>query len=55
MTQIIWSENNSYTSQLNITVSSDVIGKTIECAYDNYIDYNTTVVGSFTISTSGML
>ena len=48
MTQIIRAENNSYTSQLNITVSSGVIGKSIECVHDNYV--NTTVVGTFKIS-----
>ena len=36
-----------FTSQLSIMISPDLIGKTIECLHD---DYNTTVVGSFTIS-----
>ena len=54
MTQIIRAENNSYTSQLNIIVSSGVIRISIECVHDNYI--NTTVVGTFKISPiTGML
>ena len=28
-------ENKSYTSQLKVKVSSDLIGKTVECNYDN--------------------
>ena len=28
-------EGNSYTSQLNVTVTHDTAGKTIECASDN--------------------
>ena len=44
-------EDNCYTSQLNITVRSDMIGKTIECVYD---DVNTeTTVGSLRIVTTG--
>jgi hypothetical protein len=27
--------NNSYTSQLNVTLTPDITGKRIECAYDN--------------------
>ena len=41
-----------YTSQLNITISNDVIGKSIECHYD---DSNTTtlqLVGATNIITS---
>ena len=33
--RIIRSENGSYTSQLNVTFTSDIAGRTIECAYDN--------------------
>ena len=33
--QVIGVEEGFYTSQLSVTVSSDLIGKTIECAYDN--------------------
>ena len=44
-------EDNCYTSQLNITVRSDMIGKTIKCVYD---DVNTeTTVGSLRIVTTG--
>ena len=28
-------EGNNYTSQLNVTVTSDIAGKTITCFYDN--------------------
>ena len=28
-------EDNNYTSQLNVTVTPDIAGKTIECASDN--------------------
>ena len=28
-------ENNSYTSQLNVTVSRDLIGKSVTCVHDN--------------------
>ena len=33
--QSLRAENGSYTSQFNITVSSELIGETIECAHDN--------------------
>lgn len=46
-------ENNSYTSQLNITVTSDMAGKTIECSSSD----SDTPIGSYTISfpTSGII
>ena len=46
-------ENNSYTSQLNITVTSDMAGKTIECSGSESV----TPIGSYTISfpTSGII
>ena len=51
-------ENDSYTSQLSIIVSSDVIGKSIECVYDDYVNttVTVTVAGSYTIPPiTGML
>ena len=33
--QVIRREGNNYTSQLNVVFSSDLIGRTIECASDN--------------------
>ena len=33
--RIIQVENGSFTSQLNVTLTSDIVGKSIECAYDN--------------------
>ena len=46
------SEDNAYTSQLNITVSSNVIGRTVECAYSpNGI--TVTPVDSATIDLTG--
>ena len=43
-------ENNScYTSQLNITVSPEMIGETIECAHDHG---TTNTIGSLTINTT---
>ena len=47
-------ENGSYISQLNITVMSDIIGKSIECAYDDN-GGNITSVGSLNITLSGRL
>ena len=48
-------ENGShYISQLNVTVTSDMIGKSIECDYDNQIN-TTTTVGSINISKSGII
>ena len=44
-------EDNCYTSQLNITVNADMIGKTIECAHD---DQSTeSVIGTLTVATEG--
>ena len=33
--RLIRVENGSFTSQLNVTLTSDIVGKSIECAYDN--------------------
>jgi hypothetical protein len=43
-------ENDSFTSQLNITLTRDIVGKSIECISDNGI--NTERVGSLNL-TSG--
>ena len=40
-------ENNVYTSLLYITISSDLIGSTIECLYDN--GTSTETVGSYLV------
>ena len=32
-------EGNNYTSQLNISVTPNTVGKTIKCARDNGTDY----------------
>ena len=45
-------ENGLYISQLNVTVTSDVIGKSVECLYDNQIN-TTTTVGSLNLTLSG--
>ena len=42
-------ENNSYTSQLNVTLTSDLAGESIECVHDDGI--NITKVGSLNIPT----
>ena len=47
-------ENGSYISQLNVTVTSDVIGKSVECLYDNQIG-TTTTVGSLNLTLSGKI
>ena len=45
-------DNGSYTSQLTIMVTDDVIGKSVECAhYDNNI---TTTIGSLNITVTGI-
>ena len=33
--RLIRIENGSYISQLNVTLTSDIVGRSIECAYDN--------------------
>ena len=33
--RIVSAENSQYTSQLNVTLTSDIVGKSIVCAYDN--------------------
>ena len=44
-------ENDTYISQLNVSVSTDMIGRSIECFEDT--TYSTLLVGSAIISTSG--
>ena len=49
-------ENVLYISQLNVTVTSDVIGKSIECDYDNQINFTTTVGSlNLTLTLSGKI
>ena len=47
--KIIKKENGSYTSQLNVTVSSYIIGKSIECVYDDNKG-STTSIGSLNVT-----
>ena len=42
----------NYTSQLNITVNSDMNGQTVECFYDN--GFRTQVIGNFSMTLTGM-
>jgi hypothetical protein len=35
MGRIILAENGIFISQLNVTLTSDIVGRSIECAYDN--------------------
>ena len=39
VTKMLSVEGNSYTSQLNVTVTPDTAGKTIACGSDNGTDY----------------
>ena len=43
-------ENGTYISQLNVSISTDMIGRSIECFEDTI--YSTLLVGSAVISTS---
>jgi hypothetical protein len=45
-------ENGTYTSQLSVTVTSELIGDTIECAHDNGTDIK--VVGMTIINDTGV-
>ena len=45
-------DDNNYTSQLNITVTSDSAGKTIMCAYDN--GFNITIHLSTVVPITGL-
>ena len=48
---IVQVEGNYYTSQLNITVTANMIGKTIECVHDNTSTEN--VIGTLIVATEG--
>ena len=41
-------ENKSYTSQLNVTLTNDLAGESIECVHDDGINF--TMVGSLNIT-----
>ena len=45
-------EGENYTSQLNVTVTPDTAGKTVECNSDN--GTNTILISSFSIPTTGL-
>ena len=45
-------EGNNYTSQLNVTVTPETMGKTVECHYDN--GYISTFLFSLMIPTTGL-
>ena len=45
-------EGNNYTSQLNVTVTHDIAGKTVMCFGDNGLDL--TIQLSLTIPTTGL-
>ena len=47
-------ENNSYTSQLNITVGSDLIGKDVECIHDDLRGKSTRIGYSLLNMTTSM-
>ena len=53
ISQILNTENGTYTSQLSITVTSELIGITIECVNDNGTSRHG--VGSSTIPNTGIL
>ena len=46
--RLIRIENGSYTSELNVTLTADIVGRSIECAYDNGTIHG---VGSLNITT----
>ena len=48
--QIIRVKGNCYTSQININVNDDMIGKTVKCVHDNDTE---TVVGTLTLAIAG--
>ena len=45
---IVRVENGTYTSQLNVTLTSDIVGRSIECAYDNGTTHR---IGSLNLTT----
>ena len=46
-------KDDSYTSQLNINITPDMIGKTVSCVHDNVCLSAVTVVGTLTVATVG--
>ena len=50
--QSLREQDGLYTSQLNVTFTTALIGKSIECVYDSLV--NTSTVGSLNITTSGI-
>ena len=46
--RIVRVENGVFTSQLNVTLTSDIVGRSIECAYDNGTIYK---IGSLNLTT----
>ena len=48
--------NDCYTSQLNISISMEMIGRSVECAYDDLSGSNPTLIGMDTITiTTGII
>ena len=45
-------EGNNYTSQLNVTITPNIIGKTVVCGYDNGTQYS--IQHSIVIPSSGL-
>ena len=54
MANVISVQENSYTSQLNVTVIPQTVGKTIRCLYDDGLSI-TTLNTSLVIHTIGLL
>ena len=55
--RVIRAENNTYTSQLTVTITSEMIGKSISCFHDSFeADTNEVVIGSSLLTiTTGTL
>ena len=51
--QSLRAENDTYTSQLNVKVSSDMIGNSIECVYDS--GTSTITLGKFSVITGSYI
>ena len=45
-------QDNCFTSQLIINITSDMIGESVECIYDDALG-NETIIGSLTIAETG--
>ena len=48
-------KNNIYTSQINVTINSDILGQTIICQYYDYHNIMTSTIGSLKLTSKGML